>query len=320
MPYRIELIDVDRKHALYSELIKRPFFSRKAEVYGCCIKLITDNKLFTDVWSDNFYSANENTRSHGRIIAIEDPSEPQHVKYDPLTKTAFIYNIDYYGWIKSVALAIAGDILEDAHEIHSIHGAALDLNGNGVALIAPSGVGKTTHSWGMLRNKGVRLLADDWFFVRLYEQSAMAFGSEKNCYVDADLGKIWDVYKGMLAKAIFDKRGRAVVNARWVIGSEGVLPLTTLRKVVLLKRDPDDGEILREISTDEALNLLRLNSFYNPHQLVTDERKLKLRTTFFEKLLRMDKVFLANTAHPPMIVQDSIYRAVSEACGGSKNQ
>uniref|UniRef100_A0A7C3IXC9 Aldolase n=1 Tax=Candidatus Methanomethylicus mesodigestus TaxID=1867258 RepID=A0A7C3IXC9_9CREN len=313
MPYRIELIDVDRKHALYSELIRRPLFTRKAEVYGCCIKLITDNKLFTDVWSDNFYSANENTRSHGRIIAIEDPGEPQHVKYDPLTKTAFIYNIDYYGWIKSVALAIAGDILEDAHEIHSIHGAALDLNGTGVALIAPSGVGKTTHSWGMLRNQGVRLLADDWFFVRLYERSALAFGSEKNCYVDADLGNIWDVYKGMLAKAIFDKRGRAVVNARWVIGNEGVLPLTTLRKVVLLKRDPDDGAILREISADEALNLLRLNSFYNPHQLVTDERKLKLRTAFFEKLLRMDKVFLANTAHPPMIVQDSIYRAVSEA-------
>lgn len=313
MPYRIELIDVDLKHALYSELIRRPLFTRKAEVYGCCIKLITDNKLFTDVWSDNFYSANENTRSHGRIIAIEDPGEPQHVKYDPLTKTAFIYNIDYYGWIKSVALAIAGDILEDAHEIHSIHGAALDLNGTGVALIAPSGVGKTTHSWGMLRNQGVRLLADDWFFVRLYERSALAFGSEKNCYVDADLGNIWDVYKGMLAKAIFDKRGRAVVNARWVIGNEGVLPLTTLRKVVLLKRDPDDGAILREISADEALNLLRLNSFYNPHQLVTDERKLKLRTAFFEKLLRMDKVFLANTAHPPMIVQDSIYRAVSEA-------
>ncbi|MCQ5377125.1 MAG: hypothetical protein NO516_03645 [Candidatus Methanomethylicia archaeon] len=313
MPYRIELIDVDLKHALYSELIRRPLFTRKAEVYGCCIKLITDNKLFTDVWSDNFYSANENTRSHGRIIAIEDPGEPQHVKYDPLTKTAFIYNIDYYGWIKSVALAIAGDILEDAHEIHSIHGAALDLNGTGVALIAPSGVGKTTHSWGMLRNQGVRLLADDWFFVRLYERSALAFGSEKNCYVDADLGNIWDVYKGMLAKAIFDKRGRAVVNARWVIGNEGVLPLTTLRKVVLLKRDPDDGAILREISANEALNLLRLNSFYNPHQLVTDERKLKLRTAFFEKLLRMDKVFLANTAHPPMIVQDSIYRAVSEA-------
>jgi len=216
MPYRIDIIDPDEKHKLYASLIRRPLFTRKANIYGCCIKLLTDSRMFSDVWSDNFYTADENMRSHGRIIAIEDPAQPAHMKYDPLTKTAFIYNFDYYGWIKSVALAVAGDILEDAHEIYSIHGAALDVKGSGVSLIAPSGTGKTTHSWGMLRNPGVRLLADDWFFVRIYEHSANAYGSEKNCYVDADLGNIWGDYQNMLDGAVFDKKGRAVVNARWV--------------------------------------------------------------------------------------------------------
>ena len=309
MPYEIIKITPDEKHELYSKYMSRPMFTRKADVYGCCMKLITGSRVFADVWSDNFYSSDESKRSHGRIITIDEPSTPPHVKYDPLTKTAFIYNFDYYGWIKSVALAIAGDILEDAHDIHSIHGAALDIRGHGVALIAPSGVGKTTHSWGLLRNAGVRLLADDWFFVRMFERSALAFGSEKNCYVDADLGRIWSEYKNMLDGALFDKKGRAVVNARWVVGNEGVVPLTTLKKVILLKRDAGDTSIIRPLESGEALDYLVRNDFYNPHQMVRDERKMKIRSAFFRSLLNNAEVYIANTSRPPEEVQAQIYRA-----------
>ncbi|MDI9609169.1 MAG: hypothetical protein QFX34_02685 [Candidatus Verstraetearchaeota archaeon] len=311
MPYDIEYIDVEAKHRLWSDLTRRPLYTRKADIYGCCIKLLTDSRLTSDLWSDNFYSSDENRRSHGRLLAVEDPVQPPHVKYDPYTKTAIILNIDYYGWIKSVALAVAGEILEDSHEIFSVHGAALDVNGSGVAIIAGSGVGKTTHSWGMLRNSGVRLLADDWFFVRVYERSLLAFGSEKNCYVDADLGHIWGEYKNMLDRAVFDKKGRAVVNARWVVGNDGVIPMTTLRKVVLLKRDASDGTVLRELDPAEALEILSKNGFYNPHQLVNDERKFQLRGNFFKTVLNRTRVFLANTAHPASEVQDRIFRAVS---------
>jgi len=311
MPYPIQVIDANEKHSLYGEFISKQLYSRKANIYGCCIKFLTDNKPVADVWSDNFYTADENNRSHGRLIAIEDPHQPLVVKYDPLTKTAFLYNFDYYGWIKSVALAIAGDILEDAHEIYSVHGAALDVSGSGVALIAPSGVGKTTHSWGMLRHPGVRLISDDWFFVRMYEKSAICYGSEKNNYVDADLGKIWPEYRDILEKVSFDLKGRAIVNARWVVGSDGVVPLTTLKKVVLLKRDPSDSSIIRAISSDEALDILLKNSFYNPHQLVTDGRKLELRRSFFRSLLAKTETFIANTSEQAQVVQESIFKAVS---------
>jgi len=312
MSYPIEIIDSEEKRRLYADLVKRPLYTRKANVYGCCIKLLTDSRSFADIWSDNFYTADENIRSHGRLLAVEEPTQPLHMKYDPLTKTAFIFNFDYYGWIKSVALAVAGDMLEDAHEIYSVHGAVLDIEGSGVALIAPSGVGKTTHSWGMLRNPGVRLVADDWFFVRIYERSALAYGSEKNCYVDADLGKIWNEYEETLERVVVDKRGRAVVNARWVVGIDGVVPLTTMKKVVLLKRDPSDKSIVREIMKDEALDLLVSNDFYNPHQLVRDERKLALRIEFFRNLLGKTSAYVANTSQPPTVVQDNIYRAVKE--------
>ncbi|MGQ9758978.1 MAG: HPr kinase/phosphorylase [Candidatus Methanomethylicaceae archaeon] len=311
MPYPIELISPEEKRKLYSEVIRLPLYTRKANVYGCCIKFLTDSRFFADIWTDNFYTADENMRSHGRLIAVKDDSQPLHMKYDSLTKTAFAYNFDYYGWIKSIALAIAGDILEDAHEIHSVHGAVLDVDGSGVALIAPSGVGKTTHSWGMLRNARVRLVADDWFFVRVYERSALAYGSEKNCYVDAELGKIWSEYKEILERVTIDKRGRAVVNARWVVGSDGVVPLTKMRRVVLMKRDPKDPDVIRRITADEALDFLIKNNFYNPHQLVRDRRKSSLRGDFFKRLLSMVEVYVANTSEPPHLVQEEIFRTVA---------
>lgn len=154
-------------------------------------------------------------------------------------------------------------------------------------------------------------MADDWFFVRLYKKSAIAYGSEKNCYVDAELGKIWTEFREILENVVLDIRGRAVVNARWVVGADGVVPMTTMKKVVLLKRDPSDPSIIREITRDEALKILVNNDFYNPHLLVKDKRKLALRTSFFLDLLGKTRVYLANTSEAPAIVQEHIFKAVS---------
>jgi hypothetical protein len=163
----------------------------------------------------------------------------------------------------------------------------------------------------MLRNPGIRLVADDWFFVRLYKKSAVAYGSEKNCYVDADLGKIWPEFREILENVVLDGRWRTVVNARWVVGADGVIPTTTMKKVVLLKRDPSDPSIIREITREEALNILMSNDFYNPHLLVKDKRKLALRVSFFSDLLEKTRAYMANTSETPATVQESIFKAVS---------
>ena len=152
-------------------------------------------------------------RSHGRLIVTNDGNEGQSVFYDPLSKTAFLINIDYYGWVKSIALSVASDILEDNHGINSVHGACVDIEGKGVCLIAPSGTGKTTHTYGLLRLKGIRVVSDDWFFVRLMGQQALAFASEKNFYIRADIADNWGEYQKLVEKTEFDSKGRAVVNA-----------------------------------------------------------------------------------------------------------
>ena len=304
--YSVQLIGSEEKDELYQRYEDRFLYTAKAEIYGCCIKLLTEVEYVKDRWEDNFYTMSEDVRSHGRLIVLEEPGQQMTVKYDPYTKTAFLVNVDYYGWIKSIALAVAGDVLEDEHRIYSVHGAAIDIGGHGVSLIAPSGTGKTTHSWGLLRLKNARLISDDWYFVRLSSREPLAFGSEKNCYIEADIGKIWNEYERLVDKAHFDKEGRAVVNVRWIVGSGGVIPLTTMRDIILLKRDPTDNKIVTSLSTDEALQYVTKNDFCNPHQLVKDRRKLELRKDFFRRYFEQANVYLVNTIASPQETQQKI--------------
>jgi hypothetical protein len=305
MSYAVELISPQRKDELYARYQDEPFFSCKADIHGCAIKLYTLDRNIKEMWEDNFYAMSDNVRSHGRLVLINDDSKETKVLYEPMAKTAFLFNFDYYGWVKS----LAGDLLEDEHHIHSVHGAALDINGRGVAMIAPSKTGKTTHAWGLLRLEGARLITDDWFFVRMSSR-ADAYASEKNCYVDADIGNIWPEYRNLLEKALVDKQGRAIVNIRWVTGTSSMLPMTALHDIILLKRDPSDTALVRELDQKEGLDYLIARDFCNPHQLVRDARKAEIRAKFFSKFLEGANVHLVNTIAPPERTQAEIRRLV----------
>jgi hypothetical protein len=309
--YSVQIISPEEKNKLYQIYEDRFLYTNKAEIYGCCIKLLTEIEHVKNEWEDNFFTMGENTRSHGRLIVLEEPNQPISIKYDPYTKTAFLVNVDYYGWIKSIALAVAGDILEDEHRIYSVHGAAMDIGGKGISIIAPSGTGKTTHSWGLLRLGNARLISDDWYFVRLSSREPLAFGSEKNCYIEADIGKIWNEYERLVDKATFDQKGRAVVNVRWIVGSGGVIPMTTMKTIILLKRDPQDKSIVTPMNPDEALQYLLARDFCNPHQLVRDNRKIELRKDFFRRLLGKTDVYLVNTTGTPQDTQAEIRQILS---------
>jgi hypothetical protein len=308
MSYTVQLISSEEESKLFEQYVPRLLYTSKAEIYGCCIKILTDDQRIKDVWEDNFYSANENNRSHGRLIVLTEPGQPFSVKYDPYTKTAFLLNVDYYGWVKSIALAIAGDILEDEHRIYSVHGAMIDIDCLGVSIIAPSGTGKTTHSWGLLRIPTARLVSDDWYFVRLSTREPLAFGSEKNTYVQADIGKIWNEYESLVDKVVMDPRGRAIVNVRWIVGAGGVIPMATVHKIILLKRDSKDKRIVTQLETEQALRYMLDHNFCNPHQLVKDQRKMDLRTNFFLRLFEKSDTFLVNTIDTPHVTQAEIRR------------
>jgi len=315
MTYNIEIISIEKKEELADRYAGQLLYEVKSEIYGCCIKLLAGSRQVKESWEESFYSASQSIRSHGRIYVLEDKAiKENRVFYDPLSRSCFIFNMDYYGWIKSLALSLAGDILEDNHSIYSVHGACLDLQGRGVCILGGSGAGKTTHTYGLLRRPDTRAVSDDWFFARIFGEDILAFGSEKNFYIRADLADIWKEYSEMVEGAAFDQKGRAVADLRWVVGKGRILPLTTLQTVIILKRDPSQKDTVRQMESGEALALLEKNDYFNPHLLVKNDFKRRLRTQFFRQLLARARSYEVNTRGTP----EESQRAIAELLGGEQ--
>ncbi|MDR1954787.1 MAG: hypothetical protein LBP82_02395, partial [Candidatus Methanoplasma sp.] len=192
MGYEVEVIGPDRAAELRLKYKDLKSYSSKADIFGLCVEFLTEDREHLRMWGDNFYSMSEDIRAHAKIYSISDPFCEMKVLFEPSSNTAFLFNFDYYGWIKSIALGISGNILEEAHNTYSVHGAVLDVDGKGVTLIAPSKTGKTTQSWGLLRMCNTHLISDDWYFVKLGNGRPVAYASEKNCYIDADIGDVWE--------------------------------------------------------------------------------------------------------------------------------
>jgi hypothetical protein len=307
MAYRITLIAPDEKERLTDRFMPEVRYEIKSEIYGCCIKLLSDDPVVRDTWQENFYSMSQNIRSHGRMFVFKNPDYgADTVLYDPQSRTAFLFNIEYYGWVKSLALSLAGDILEDEHDIFSVHGSCIDIAGAGLCLIGNSGAGKTTHTYGLLKEPHTRIVSDDWFFSRVFGPEILAYGSEKNFYIRHDLSTIWKEFGGLVKEGEYDGEDRAVADIRWVIGKGRLLPLTTLKTVIILKRDPADPATVQSTNPEVALELFQKNNYFNPHLLVGNAFKTMLRTRYLKALLERTACYVVNTAGTPAETQRMI--------------
>ena len=300
MGYTITLISTDERERLMEELLPRVRYEIKSDLYGCCIKMMTDDHATKDTWGDNFYATSQNIRSHGRLLVFRnDAYGPDTVLFDPLSRTAFIFNFSYYGWIKSIALSLAGDILEDHHGIFSVHGACVDIGGKGTCIVGAPKAGKTTQTYGLLQDPHTRIVADDWFFSRDYGPDILAYSSEKNFYIGDDLGKIWKEYGSLVPDGQFDHNGRAIADIRWVIGKGRILPMTTLKTIIVLKRDPADSTVSRTLDPETGLKLFMENRYFNPHILVHNPSKTRIRNRYVAELLNRTTVYQVNTTGTP---------------------
>lgn len=313
--YKVKIIKPEEKDRLLDGLVGRKLHDRKASLHGMCIELLTDNIDFKESWEDNFRTMSDDIRPHGRVIAIDTEKKGGiKVLYEPISKTCFMMNCDYYGYAKSLALAVAADFLEDYHSIHSrfsVHGSCIDFEGRGAALIAPSGTGKTTHSFGLLLSKNATLVSDDWFFVRL-AGDVVAYASEKNSYIRDDLGRDFDIFKEMVSKTKLDSRRRGVANIEDALGVNRRRRSTVVKVVMIMKRDRSDKNVIRQIGSAEAVDYLKKNDFCNPHQLVRDSRKMAMREAFFRNMMAKLDVYMVNTIKPVDETQKQIRKIIEE--------
>jgi len=297
--YKVEIISPQQKEELLLEIAAKIRFERKANIHGACVKLLTDNKSFKEEWEDNFKFMNEDIRPHTKIFSLEDGGELQ-VKYDPISKTCIILNCDYYGWIKSIALATISDFFEDYHSEHrrySVHGSAVDCGGHSIAIIGLPGTGKTTLTYGLLQDDDFNYISDDWFFTRLLTNAVIVYSSEKNSYIREDIAQIWKNFSEDLAQVHLDPKGRGIADVNTLFNGR-IRESSTIKKVILLERD-GNHPLIRKLDAQEALDFIMEKDFCNPHQLVRDERKLNIRKGFFQELFTNVDVYLLNTVETP---------------------
>ena len=195
-------------------------YERKANIHGACVKLLTDNPDFKEEWEDNFKFMNEDIRPHAKVFSIEDGGEFQ-VMYEPVSKTCIIKNCDYYGWIKSIALAVISDFFEEYHSIHrrySVHGSAVDYMAMQLQLLDLLELVKSTLTYGLLQNPDFNYISDDWFFTRLFKNARVVYSSEKNSYIRDDIINVWKCFSEELKKVKLDTKGRGIADVNTLFG------------------------------------------------------------------------------------------------------
>ncbi len=324
----------------------------KVSIDGFCMQLFTNSPHLYEFWIENWFSMSRQTRSHGRIYAVLDPdfsNGKPHAFYNPETKTAVIFNTEYYGQVKSWALGVTCDIAEDQHDIHSIHGSCIEIQGDGVVLIAPTGTGKSTHSYALLQMKGARLHSDDWIYVRFIggeKGRVSADISERKFYIRTNIVEVFPEIRRFLDKCKLENvepltqeeakqlktRGategeirkkskdpyiahdysRAMLDPLWISGPEKFVDTTRIRKVILLKRDKDDPELVRRLNNEEAVEYLTIQpeQFLNPYLIVKTEEKVEIRKNFFRRLFKFAPCYLVNTTEPVDVIQNKIREIV----------
>jgi hypothetical protein len=180
------------------------------------------------------------------------------------------------------------DIAARMFDMFLLAGACLDVNGKGVALIAPPGTGGSTHLSALLRRPEVRLHSYDAFFVRRVSGAPVADSIERKLLMRTDLvshlpelSRLYDRSKlenvvtrrddcemegcphagecpldrGETHCYFASKRSVAMLDPYWIGGAAKHVKRTVVTKVILLKRDAVAPKVQKP-STDAALRMI----------------------------------------------------------------
>lgn len=266
-----------------------------ANINGVIVRYTGNSRHQYEFWVENWFpTPNDGTvHPHGFLYSVHGvPNKEPHAYFCPGRNTAVFINTEYYGQCKSWALGIAAVILERSFNTHSIHGAAAEVNGKGVVVVAPTGTGKTTQVNKLLQHPKGRLLGDDWIYIthppqitpdtdfRVNQPERRLYVRTENAEEEKWLRPIFDRCK--LENVITDPtnchhekgskcqirdlgedhcywgfgNARAILPREWMKGPEKVINTTNMRLIVLLRRDTESPAEV-ELTPDAAIKVLR---------------------------------------------------------------
>jgi hypothetical protein len=330
---------VREAEARLSEGFERYHWS--ANIHGIVIRLVTNSAHLYDFWVENWYPAprTQTVLPHGVIYAVTGvEGRGPRAYYNHEMKTAVFLNTEYYGQCKSWALGMAADILETQHNVHSVHGSCAVVGGKGVVIIAPTGTGKSTHTWGLMQVPGGKIHSDDWIFLQYKKGLAMADISERKFYLRTDMVRSFPSIAPLLerckcenvADSGFDgfPNARAILDPEWIGGPDKFIERAVVKSVILLRRD-DDSPPEAALTSEEAVSVLEEGRykvlpgaggevgafghepFYNPYLLV---RRTEAQKAFFRALFDAASCHILNTGVEGVEeTQGRIRRIIEEA-------
>ncbi len=297
-------------------------YHRNANIHGIIVRLYTNSYHLYDFWVENWYGAPRANAvlPHAMIYAVNGVKDHEpHAYYNHETKTAIFINTEYYGQCKSWALGTVADILETQHNIHSIHGSCAVMDGKGVVIIAPTGTGKSTHTWGLMQLPSGKIHSDDWIFVKYKKGLAMADISERKFYLRTDMVKSFPKLDPILRRCKCENvedddftsfgNSRAILDPEWIAGPDKFVEKAVVKSVILLRRDSESPPELK-LSPDEAIEILEegkyqvlsgagdnvgefsYEPYYNPYLLV---QRHDLQNMYFRKLFESTTCHILNT-------------------------
>ncbi len=319
-------ISIDQRDELVAYCEQFVKYVDDAYLNGLNIRLYTNMEHVHDFWCENWWPYSHTVMPHGLIYTIDDggkinfrdfyngPMEKPEVNtggfYDRETKTAIIFNNDYYGQTKPVALGIAADILEDQFGMLSVHGASGAVSGRGFLLIAPTNAGKTTHSYGpAIHHPEGEFHQDDWIFVSFEGGKAFGYSSERKFYMRTNSignfpwleplfreNKLENVKPDDPTEKFLPSHPRVMIDPKLMLRPERVVSEIRISKTFLLKRDPEDNAVATSLDPDEAVEILRKapEQWYNNYLICYGKRKEERRAELFRKLFEIAEPYQIN--------------------------
>lgn len=283
-------------------------FHSVALISGLPVMLKTNSAHLANFWHLNWYLGyrrDAEKRMGSSLITIRAAFGLKDKKGDllpigayfcPENRQIVFINTDYYGQCKSWALGAAGVGLSDFN-IHSIHGACVEIDGVGVLIIAPTGTGKSTYT-NQLARYGL-INSDDWVYVKEENGEFFAYPSERNIYVRSNavqddplkghsresallnpvMRRQFKIFEQSPAENVAVVNGlriyERVANSRVMINPVLLTRMafkTPVKVVVLLRRD-SISSYKEELNTDEAVKILSKGEYMIGPGVTDDQTK-----------------------------------------------
>ena len=318
------------------------YYEWNVNIAGIIVQLRTNSPHLYDFWVENFYPSQLETdlEPHTIVYAVNwiTGREPRAF-YNPETRTAFYFKSSFYSQLRSLVLGMMIDITEKLYDLHAIRAQSVDINGDGLLLIGSPGSGKMGQFADLLKQPHVKLHSTDTIIVRYYGNEALADVVERKFVLKTSFVEKYPQIAPLIDKSKCENvitfkddcdnekckqqdncrldRGSpycfsgsnasiAMLDPYWLGGPEKHVKRTSVKWVVLFRKDPISPEI-QKLTSENAIKILEEGRsqtnygsmqsvpFFNPHLLIRSLDRIDLQKRYFEKLFEIAPYYIVNS-------------------------